>query len=290
MKTAEPKTSSVAQQLQKKEQTEQSPFFNKEGGQGEYGHAVAPPFFNAGNGAGFFQRKADSAKPAPIQAKLTVGQPGDKYEQEADQVADKVVQRLATDKPAPANESGNNLVQRKCDACEKEEQEAQTVQKMPEQISRKPIFESNAPEDTIQRKCNTCGKEMEDKTPGVQADSEGSGGADSGGLSNVESGLSASKGGGSPLPSNTRSSMESAMGADFSGVRVHTDSSAVQMSKNLGAHAFTHGSDIYFNSGKYDTGSSGGQRLLAHELTHTVQQGERGEKEIKECIWRKLFK
>ena len=64
------------------------------------------------------------------------------------------------------------------------------------------------------------------------------------------------------------------MGADFSNVRIHDDSNAAQMSKDLNAQAFTHGNDIYFNSGKYDTSSSAGQHLLAHELTHTVQQGK----------------
>ena len=54
---------------------------------------------------------------------------------------------------------------------------------------------------------------------------------------------------------------------------MHTNSGSVQMNQELGVPAFTHGSDIYFNSGKYDTQSSGGQRLLAHELTH----GEAGE-------------
>lgn len=91
--------------------------------------------------------------------------------------------------------------------------------------------------------------------------------------SNVEQQLASSKGGGQSLPETTRSGMEQSMGADFSGVRIHTDSSAVQMNKDLHAQAFTHGSDIYFNSGKFDTGSSGGQHLLAHELTHVVQQG-----------------
>jgi hypothetical protein len=91
--------------------------------------------------------------------------------------------------------------------------------------------------------------------------------------SNVEQQLSSSKGGGQPLPESTRSGMEQSMGADFSGVRIHTDSSAVQMNKDLHAQAFTHGSDIYFNSGKFDAGSTGGQHLLAHELTHVVQQG-----------------
>ena len=66
--------------------------------------------------------------------------------------------------------------------------------------------------------------------------------------------------------------MESVIGADFSNVRVHTDSHAVQMSQDLSAHAFTHGNDVYFNEGKYNPQSSDGQHLLAHELTHTVQQ------------------
>ncbi len=85
--------------------------------------------------------------------------------------------------------------------------------------------------------------------------------------------LNASKGGGSPLPDNTRSSMESAFGADFSGVRVHTGSEAVQMSRDLSAQAFTHGKDVYFGEGKYSPGTRGGERLLAHELTHVGQQG-----------------
>jgi Domain of unknown function (DUF4157) len=91
--------------------------------------------------------------------------------------------------------------------------------------------------------------------------------------SSIESKLSSSKGSGVSLPEPVRNNMESSIGADFSNVKIHTDGSAVQMSKELNAQAFTHGSDIYFNSGKYDTGSKDGQHLLAHELTHTVQQG-----------------
>ncbi|RNI33811.1 DUF4157 domain-containing protein [Hanamia caeni] len=67
--------------------------------------------------------------------------------------------------------------------------------------------------------------------------------------------------------------MESSIGADFSGVRIHNNSAAAQLSDNLNAQAFTHGNDIYFNSGKYDTSSSEGKHLLAHELTHTVNKG-----------------
>src|SRR6185437_13946966 len=88
----------------------------------------------------------------------------------------------------------------------------------------------------------------------------------------IESSLSSHRGGGSPMRHDTNSSMSQAFGADFSGVRIHTDSSAAAMNNELNAHAFTHGSDIYFNSGKYDDRSKEGKKLLAHELTHVVQQ------------------
>ncbi len=91
--------------------------------------------------------------------------------------------------------------------------------------------------------------------------------------SSVEDTLSSTKGSGTELPEPVQHSMETAIGADFSNVKIHTGSSAVQMSKDLNAQAFTHGSDIYFNTGKFNPDSTGGQHLLAHELTHTVQQG-----------------
>ncbi|MEP0263100.1 DUF4157 domain-containing protein [Dokdonia sp.] len=89
----------------------------------------------------------------------------------------------------------------------------------------------------------------------------------------IESTLQSSKGGGSPLDNNTKGEMESGFGADFSNVRVHNDSAAVQMNQQLGSQAFANGSDIYFNEGNYNPGSDSGKHLLAHELTHTVQQG-----------------
>ena len=71
--------------------------------------------------------------------------------------------------------------------------------------------------------------------------------------------------------------MEGAFGADFGGVRVHADSSADGLSRSMQAKAFTVGSDIFFARGQYQPSSTSGQRLLAHELTHTVQQGAAGE-------------
>jgi hypothetical protein len=79
---------------------------------------------------------------------------------------------------------------------------------------------------------------------------------------------------GQQLDHETRGFMESRFGADFSDVRVHTDTRAAQSADALAANAYTTGRDIYFAAGKYAPGSHEGQHLLAHELTHTVQQGE----------------
>lgn len=81
------------------------------------------------------------------------------------------------------------------------------------------------------------------------------------------------RGGGASLGEGVRRTMESAFGADFSGVRVHNDSGAHDLSQKIQAKAFTTGSDIFFGKGQFQPGSDGGQELLAHELTHVVQQG-----------------
>ncbi|MDO4726377.1 MAG: T6SS effector amidase Tae4 family protein [Porphyromonadaceae bacterium] len=88
----------------------------------------------------------------------------------------------------------------------------------------------------------------------------------------TESGIHASRGGGQPLPTDLRARMESGFGTDFSGVRLHTGSAAETMSSDLNAKAFTYGNDIYFNRGQYSPDTTAGQHLIAHELTHVVQQ------------------
>ncbi|MGD1958859.1 MAG: DUF4157 domain-containing protein [Fulvivirga sp.] len=88
--------------------------------------------------------------------------------------------------------------------------------------------------------------------------------------------LNSAKGVGNHLPHQIGAEMSSKIGPDFSEVKVHTDSNAVQMSRELGAKAFTHGDDIYFNSGQYNPSSAEGKHLLAHELTHVIQQGPQG--------------
>jgi Domain of unknown function (DUF4157) len=92
-------------------------------------------------------------------------------------------------------------------------------------------------------------------------------------LNQVEQKLFDNKGRGEKLDDETRIEMEASFDANFSGVKVHTGDDAVAMNRSLKAQAFTHGKDIFFNSGKYDPASISGKTLLAHELTHVVQQG-----------------
>ncbi|MCW3072394.1 MAG: hypothetical protein JWO44_2284 [Bacteroidetes bacterium] len=94
------------------------------------------------------------------------------------------------------------------------------------------------------------------------------------GTEQLQNTLNSSKGGGSSLDAATRDEMGSKMNADLSDVKIHTDSQADKMSEGINAKAFTHGQDIYFKEGNFDTGSNEGKELLAHELVHTVQQKE----------------
>ena len=89
----------------------------------------------------------------------------------------------------------------------------------------------------------------------------------------VEGQLHAQKGAGSPLPAEVRDFMEPRFDADFSAVRVHSDGASAQLNRQVSAQAFTHNQDIYMGEGKYSPSSEDGKRLLAHELTHVVQQG-----------------
>ena len=87
--------------------------------------------------------------------------------------------------------------------------------------------------------------------------------------------LQRTKGQGHPLPKPTQLEMSKALGQDFRTVRIHTDQAAVDMNRQLKSQAFTHGKDIYFNQGKFDPESKTGKQLLAHELTHVVQQNKK---------------
>ena len=124
----------------------------------------------------------------------------------------------------------------------------------------------------IQRKCEHC--KEEEKTKSVMRKAEG-GNAGIQAPSSLASTINATTGKGEPLPQRSQNFMENAFHTDFSRVRLHTDNQAVEMSEGIQAKAFTHGNDIYFNSGQLNTESKDGQKLLAHELTHTIQQNDR---------------
>ncbi|HSJ52937.1 MAG TPA: DUF4157 domain-containing protein, partial [Anaerolineae bacterium] len=157
-----------------------------------------------------------------------------------------------------------------------EEEEIQTkalVQRQgeEEEIQTKALVQRQGEEEEIQTKAlvQRQGEEEEIQTKAAARPPES--GFEAG--QEVEQRLAGTRGGGSPLPEGVRSFMEPRFGADLGGVRVHTGSEAAQLSRDLGAQAFTHGSDIYMGEGRYAPGTSAGDRLLAHELTHVFQQG-----------------
>ncbi|MEM8907396.1 MAG: DUF4157 domain-containing protein, partial [Bacteroidota bacterium] len=226
-------------------------------------------FFDSKTSEGpFFESTEQSETPFfPIQTKLHIGQADDPQEREADAIADRVVQEskngLSPEAPVPPSGKTQNSIQRKCAQCAAKEAMTNHVDR-PVHLQRKPVFESNADPDLVQRKCASCGKEMSIQQKATQHQQT---------TPDIQSSLQDSKGKGSKLPEATRNNMESSIGGDFSQVQIHTDQKAAQMNQALGAQAFTHGSDIYFDKGKYDTQSDTGKHLLAHELTHTLQQG-----------------
>lgn len=177
---------------------------------------------------------------ASVQCKaLTVGPANDPYEQEADRVADKVL----------------NM---------RDRNEGETMQRAPLAGSITPWAQRQPDmgQDELQMS-----REAEVQRAGA------AGSFDPG--DDFESLLARSRGGGQPLQEPTRAYMEARFATDLSNVRIHTGSAAIQMSRAINAHAFTHGSDIYMGAGKYNPNSTSGKHLLAHELTHTIQQGGR---------------
>jgi len=175
-----------------------------------------------------------------LQPKLTIGQPNDKYEQEADRVADEMMRMPEQRLQRQAEEEEEELIQTKPLA----EQITPLVQRQME--------EDEEEEEPIQT------KQVSTHTPAVTP--------------SRASRIQSLKGGGQPLPKSARAFFEPRFGYDFSHVRVHTGGKAIKSARGLNAKAFTVGRDIVFGAGHYRPRSSEGQRLLAHELTHVLQQ------------------
>ncbi|PWT81506.1 MAG: hypothetical protein C5B57_10330 [Blastocatellia bacterium] len=192
-----------------------------------------------------------------IQYKLTVSQPGDSYEQEADRVAQKAIQMPES---APSvgrvdrEEAPDGAIQRMCSACadeisreampaeEKRDEDVTALQRQPEREDK---------EKELARMAAGDDHEVDDE---------------------VEAGIFALPGGGRPLAAPVRADMESRVGFDFGAVRVHTEGSASHLARSVNARAFTVGNDIVFGSNEFRPDTPDGKKLLAHELTHVVQQ------------------
>jgi len=175
-----------------------------------------------------------------IQPKLTIGRHDDEYEEEADRVADQVMRM-----PDPH-------VQRQEEEPEEEEIQAKPIGDQITPLVQRQEESEEEEEEPVQA------KGISKKSPPVTT-----------GLGHR---IQSIKGGGQPLSAKSRAFFEPRFGRDFSRVRVHNDSTAAALARSVNARAFTLGTDIVFNSGAYVPGTVSGRRLMAHELTHVVQQ------------------
>jgi hypothetical protein len=219
-----------------------------------------------------------------LQPKLTVGAADDQYEQEADRVARQVMTM-----PMPTPVAGLNSLQRAAapehtpDEKTAEEDKDKVLQTQPLTASITPLAQRQAEEEEpddrkmpLQAKSSKIGAALmqrqavpeKEEAEALQASAAGSLADSFEASAEVESRLDRSKGGGSPLPDAVRTFMEPRFGMDFGQVRAHTGSDAIQMNRDVGAKAFTHGSDIYYGADS----SPDNLELTAHELTHVVQQ------------------
>jgi hypothetical protein len=184
------------------------------------------------------QMHTANSRPPMIQAKLTINQPGDKYEQQADRIADKV---MRTPKPE-ANEKRADLSQPQLQQPMLPTNESE-VRHKPIEDEEKILQAKAAPGQTP-----TVSPSIESRVKGIQSRT------------------------GEPLPPEICTSMEARFGHDLSQVRIHRDTEASDLANRLNSRAFTIGKNIIFRSGEYQPGTSLSNQLLAHELTHVMQQ------------------
>lgn len=184
----------------------------------------------------------DVGIPVPIQAKLAVGAVDSPLEHEADVLAERVVSDMHR---AAVGASIESAVLRDAPASEKE---------------------------SIQRKCDAC-TDLEEEQATVQRKAMANVTSAASDSSSFAMQLRQARRGGRPLEAKLRLPMEKGFGVDFSHVRLHTDDRAAQVAQRLNARAFTVGSEVFFNRGELRPTERAGQMLIAHELTHVVQQG-----------------
>jgi Domain of unknown function (DUF4157)/Protein of unknown function (DUF1402) len=174
---------------------------------------------------------------ASIQTKLKVSQPGDIYEQEADRIAHKALSIKPIAQTSTILDNIDEKINCKCSGCKGEGKNEETTK-----ISRR----ENPPVNSSTKFDIPNGSAIE-----------------------IDNTLSQS---GSPLDSSTREFMESRFGYDFDDVKIHSDVQSSELADSINALACTIGENIMFGYGQYAPNSTDGQKLLAHELTHVVQQ------------------
>ena len=170
-----------------------------------------------------------------VQEKLRVSTPGDAFEQEADRVAEQVMRMPDTRVSSSVGESS---------------------------LANRTIPRGK----TVQRVCASCAEDKEliqAKTTGGQTPEV---------TPTISTGIQSLQGSGQPLPGPARSFFEPRIGADFSNVRVHSDTRAASLAQSIDARAFTLGNNVVFGAGEYSPGTPSGKKILAHELAHVVQQ------------------
>ena len=180
-----------------------------------------------------------------LQAKLAISQPGDPYEREADQVADQVMRMAAPSEFADTASSHQPQISRLHGP----------GTALAPRVQREEVIEAPLPEDEPEV---IAAKSEAGSSPAVSPA--------------AESRLGAMSGGGQPLPELARTFFEPRFGYDFGDVRVHAGSQAAESAASINALAFTLGRHVVFGAGQYAPDSPSGKRLLAHELTHVVQQ------------------
>ncbi len=207
----------------------------------------------------------------PVQRKLTVGPANDKYEQEADSVAKQVVRQISSpaakpvqrqpveDEEAPVQ---GKFVRLRSELEEEELMQGRFLQRQPEE------------EELLQGKFETGRIQRQEDEEELMAKPASRGAGREGGNvePDVEASIQKARGGGQPIPGRVRGNMEQAFGTDFSNVRLHMDSRSNELNHTLQARAFTTGQNIFFREGEYNPDSSRGKEILAHELTHVIQQ------------------
>lgn len=230
-----------------------------------------------------------------MQMKLKVGLSSDAFEAEADRVAERVVAMPDPRRTQVAAATSAGVLQRKCAACEEEEQvqrcscQGEGERPLPERelVQRETMEEE---EDQLRPKLQPGATLFPSRRPAPDAEDEellspkllsGHGTALSPGATagssrlpfHVESEINAVRAQASPLSPSVRAFFEPRLGYDFSGVRIHHGAQATRAAGAVHARAFTVGRDMVFGAGEYDPSSTRGRLLLAHELTHVVQQG-----------------